>query len=1463
MIWTILGLYLLCVLTFKIPAVQTFVGQKLAGLIAQKLGTSVSIASVDISIPNSVKLYDVVIRDQKSQDMLTARRLSVRIDLMPLTEGKVSISTAQIFGAHATLYQRDSLSKANFQFALDSLASKDTTSTSPLDLRINSLIMRNSSVSYDRYDLPKTPQVLNPNHLNFSDISAYIILKKLSEDSLNVNIKRLALKEQSGLKIDRLSMKYVGGHRKSSLEDFALHMPNTNIQLGDIEANYIMRDKQIVIPSLYYKGSINPSTITLSDLACLLPSLNNFKSTLTISSSIEGKGDKVSIPDFVITSTTNDIDVNIDGWVTELETNQPEWQANINKLALSAKTLNFISENLQGRSIKIPPILGRLGNLQLTGIAKGEGIGKLDIKSQVNADIGKVSLNFEMNKQRAFKGFIDTKGLNLQQLLDDKMFGTLATNIHVEGRLPEDGDAVINANGIIHQFDYNNYLYSNINVNGSYSKTSIIGKLDIDDPNIGFSIEGNVDKESHTNVVNIQATIDHLSPQAINLSDKWGDARFDADIVANFKANKLNDAVGSIDIKDLTMTSVSDYYQLDSLHLESGYEDEIHFVRLNSDFGNVDITGDFDYETLAQSFTNFLAANLPTLPGLPKVNPQADNSFVINANITKSDWLEKLVQIPFHLKDPLTMEGMIDDPTHHIALDCDIPRFSYDGSNYEDGHINISSPQDTLNYDLQIAKLDEENVPLDLHAFGKAADNNLHATLAWDNHEETETMKGELNVIANFTTSFDNKQTANISVLPSVINIHNSDWTIQPAYITYSKNYLNIKDFTIKHEQQHLIINGIASENPTDSLFADLIDIDVNHILQLVEFDAVDFNGYASGTGILRGIFGNLQADARLSVSQFEFQHGRMGTLYAEVDWNEEEKQIDIHAVSNDGPDAMTYVDGYVSPERNYIDLGIKAEGTYLDFAKSFTESFIDQIDGHAQGAVRIIGPLDAINLTGNLVLNGKAHVTPLGCTYEMRSDTLHMVPNEIAFVHCPIYDKHGNEGILTGGIHHKELTDLTYDIYVNTQKLLAYDFPDFGEESFCGTVFVRGNAGIHGNDNEVRIDADITPLQNSVFTYNASTPEVITDQEFIRWGNGDNEEVDNKQAHITSDFRSDLNMRIKINATPDATLRLLMDAHTGDYITLKGRGDIQATYYNKGGFNMFGNYELSSGTYNLTIQEIIRKDFTFKEGGTIVFSGDPYHALINLQAQHIVNGVSLSDLNIGQSFSNTVRVNCLMNITGQPRAPIIDFDLDILNVNTNEKQLVKNIITGQDEMRQQVIYLLAVGRFYPQGANNADDENQRSSTSLAMQSLLSGTLSGQLNSMLSQVIKSNNWNFGANISTGDEGWNNAEYEGIINGSLLNNRLLINGQFGYRDNVTTATPSFIGDFDIRYLLMPNGNLALKVYNQTNDRYFTRSSLNTQGIGIIMKKDFNGWKDLFYRKKKKEEKKEEPATTHTK
>ena len=1452
LVWTLIGLFTVVMLLTWIPAGQEYLGRKASGVLARKLGTDVSIGRVKVGLFNHLTLYDVSIQDQSKHDMLRANRLSARMELLPLAEGRISVSTAQIFGLQAKLYQQDADSKPNFQFLIDSLASKDTTSSTPLNLRINSLIIRHSSIKYDRLDQPTTPGKLNPDHLNFSDISAHLILKTMTEDSLNLNVKRLSFREQCGLRLERLSLKYEGGRQGSTLQDFQLRLPNTQLTLGDIKATYRLRGNHFITPSLSYMGSILPSSITLSDLDCLLPSLSNFNSTISIASDFSGQGTDLTVQSLKVGSTTGDIQADLTGSAKQLNQSFPSWSVNINDLNLSAKTLSFISENLKGKRVEVPEVLVRLGDIHMKGFVRGIGLKAIETKNQLTTSAGHLDLHFELNEQHHFQAAVDTRGINLKRLLDDERFGNLATEINLIGELPEQGPPSVTAKGVISEFQYNGYQYSNIDVNGSYSATDIQGRLTINDPNVGLDIEGKINKQGNTNNVNLTASLLNLSPKAINLTDKWGDAKFFGELSANFKARDINDAVGTIDINDLYMVSSTENYELEQLHIESGYNDDVHYLLMQSDFGEVEITGDFDYHTLTQSFTNMIAAKLPTLPGLPKVNPHTHNDFAISGRITKSDWLTRLLQVPLVLAEPMTLQGAVSDQQSEINIECDMPHIIYNGSGYYQGRVNITSPADSLKFDVRTIKQAHDGNDMQLQVSGSAYNNQLTASLLWDNNAD-ERMKGLLNATADFDTTIDGTQTAHVQIHPSLLTINNADWEVKPCHITYSKNRLAVSHFAINHEQQHLNINGTASDSNQDSLAVNMQDIDIEYILALVNFDAVSFSGRATGGGQISGVFGDFRADGQLQVDNFKFEGGRMGTLNATVGWNAEQEQIDIRATSNDGPEAMTYIDGYVTPKRDSINLAIRAEGTHLDFARSFTSSFLDQVEGHARGQVRLIGPLDAINLTGGLMLNGKVHVTATNCSYELRNDSLRLIPNEIEFLDCPIYDNYGRQGILTGGIHHQDLTNLTYDIYAQAENLLVYDFRDFGDDTFYGTVFANGNVAIHGRDNGVTIDADVTPQAGTVFVYNAASPDAINDQEFIQWNvRSRRDSVSTtvtqavvQQADQPSDFRSDLQFNFHINATPQATLRLLMDARTNDYITLHGTGDLNATFYNKGTFNLFGTYRVTDGTYGITIQNIIKKNFTFQEGGTIVFGGDPYDANLHLQAQHVVNGVSLSDLNVGNSFNNTVRVNCLMNISGQPSQPIVEFDLDLPTVNSDEKQMVRSIINSEDEMNQQVIYLLAVGRFYPQQVNNADVEDRgQSKTSLAMQSLLSGTLSGQLNNVLSTVIKNDNWNFGANISTGDEGWNNAEYEGLVSGRMLNNRLLVNGQFGYRDNANTATTSFIGDFDIRYLLFPNGNLALKVYNQTNDRYFTRSSLNTQGIGIIMKKDFNGLSDLF-------------------
>lgn len=112
-------------------------------------------------------------------------------------------------------------------------------------------------------------------------------------------------------------------------------------------------------------------------------------------------------------------------------------------------------------------------------------------------------------------------------------------------------------------------------------------------------------------------------------------------------------------------------------------------------------------------------------------------------------------------------------------------------------------------------------------------------------------------------------------------------------------------------------------------------------------------------------------------------------------------------------------------------------------------------------------------------------------------------------------------------------------------------------------------------------------------------------------------------------DIPTDIYINFLINTTPDATLRIIMDKTTNDYITLNGSGALRANWFNKGGIDIFGTYNVDHGVYKLTIQNIIKKVFNFAQGGTIVFGGNPMAAQLNLSAVYPIASVSLSDLEI------------------------------------------------------------------------------------------------------------------------------------------------------------------------------------------------------------------------------------------
>ena len=1413
-IWTIFALYVILIVLLHLPPVQTFLGSTVATALAQKFGTEVSVGKINLGFFNRIIIDDVRMLDQKGDSMIYASRLSAKVDLLPLKDGKISVSSAQLFGLRANIYRQNAKSDMNIQFMLDSLASKDTTQHKPLDLRIGSVIIRHGSIAYNQRDIASAAGVFSPQHIGISNLSAHIALHHLTDNDIHLSIKKIAFTDKSGLQVKNLRFKVNADKHQARLSDFQLELPKSHLLLEDLIATYRTDEKgKLISETLQFEGGIKPSLITLSDVACLAPILRKWNDALYIDTHFSGTSTSARIHQLHFKTQSGSIllkaNAKASDWNRKLH-----WLANIETLKVSDEGVEQIAANL-GSKVKIPKEVLRLGNIYYKGIASGKGKSQIGTKGVLRTDAGNVEIDAHQNGKQLYAK-VDTKGINLGKILDNAKLGIIAAHLTAQGTKEH-----LVAKGEIPLFDFNNYRFSNIKLDGSYNKGLIDGLASIADPNINLQVAGKyfIPKKQYEAQLNLA----HLQPTVLGV--------------------KMADNT----------------YTLNDIRVSAKNEGADSYLDLEAPFANIHVKGQYDYGTLVQTMTNMLASKLPTLPGIGKTSDKTRNNFSIEAEIASTEILQRMLDVPLDIQQPVVIAGNISDLDRSVNLTAQLPAFSYNGSDYSGGALQMNTEGDTLKVDARIKTGAAGSISPTLHVKAAAADNTLMASLGYNNHSKSLPIHGALNAEAQFYKNTDNVSTAHVDIKPSLIHIGEKPWKVHPADITYSKNHLEIENFEVSHGDQHVAVNGLATPNKEDSIVAQLKDVDVEYILNLVNFHSVDFSGKASGKAIVKSIFNDPDAYAKLDIKDFEFEHGPMGILHANVNFNKELSQIDINAVADEGEEHQTLIDGYVSPKRNYIDLGIEAQGTNMKFMESFCGSFMDNIQARAHGKVNLVGDLKDINLVGDLYATGKMHMKQLGTEYSFKNLHAHAIPDDILLNNDTIFDRNHNMALVSGGIHHKHLTRLSYDLTLKAHNFLGYDTHEFGDNTFYGTVYATGEVGIHGKSGETIIDIDAEPGPGSIFVYNVASPDAISDKSFIHWHDiapelTDSLKMQQKDADDDIDFSSDMRINFLVNATPNLTLKLMMDPQSGDYITLNGNGVLRANWFNKGSFDMFGNYVVDHGVYKLTIQNVIKKDFEFMPGGTIAFGGNPYNAPLNLQAKYTVNGVPLSDLSIGRSFSsNNIRVDCLMNITGTPQSPSVDFSMDLPTVNTDAKQMIYSVINSQEEMNQQVLYLLAIGRFYAQTKNNqsSEDADQQSQTSLAMQSFLSGTISQQLNTVLSNVVKSNNWNFGANISTGDEGFNNAEYEGILSGRLLNNRLLFNGQFGYRDNAN-ATQSFIGDFDLRYLIFPNGNLAVRMYNQTNDRYFTRNSLNTQGLGLIMKKDFNGWRDLFGIKKKKKE-----------
>ncbi len=1484
MLGIVFGLYFCTTLLLNIPYVQRQASSLVASELSDLLQSKVSIERIDMGLMNRIIIDNLSLQDRKKEEMLKVTRLAARFDVLPLFQGKISIRNVQLFGFQIRLNRETPDTPPNFQFVVDAFAPKDTLKQKKeLDLRINSLLIRRGKLSYDVLSEAETPGHFNPHHIRLHNIIANISLKALSNDSINANIKRFSVDEEhSGFSLKKLSMKAVGGSKDMHISNFVIGLPRTELQMDTIRVTYdSLASFTRFASDVHFNFRLKPSRVILQDVASLVPAFSPFSEPLMLETEANGTADRLNCPRFSL-SWGNHFRLRGDVILNHLSNPaRASVSGKLSTLHADPEGVAFLVRNLSRERGDVPPMLQRLGTVSFRGDLSGR-FSDLHAHGDVHTDLGSVNTNLHINTNRekgrfAYKGDVRTTDFELGRLINDKKLGRITFNLDVDSHHAANELPTMNLKGLVSTLHYSDYTYRNITLDGEYRQGGFYGNLHLDDPNGTVQINGIINTTTHTPTFNFRAEVSQLRPQALHLLADYDDAALSVKVNANFTGGSIDHMNGEISIDSLLYDSPQQQYLMRNFKVTAhNHEGKEKRLNIASDFLRGNIQGNYSYRTLPSTMLNILHHYVPALA--PQITAQQlkipGNNFSFDLHLYDTELISTVFRLPLTVYMHSSLRGYINDHTKRLHIEGYFPEFRYKNRFVRAASLLCENPANQLHTRIRFNEI-KENSTLNIAMDAMAENDSIKATVNWGN-SSIETYSGKVSALAHFVRALPDEETdapritqaplkTVVDVLPTQVILNDTIWQLEASRVVVDSGKVHINDFAFTHNDRHVRINGTLSSQPEDTVRLDLNKINVGYVFDVVNLNA-DFSGEATGPAYASSVLGEPVANTDLFFRDLSFNGGLLGDARIHGEWHHNVKGIYLEADIREKEIARSRAKGYIYPLKpSAIDLQIEADSTNLQFLHYYISELTPQFSGRASGNVHLYGKFKELTMEGKVRGDASLKVDVLNTTYTV-SDSILIRPDGLTFSNNRLTDRHGHRGRVSGYLNYEHFKNMAYRFDFNYDNMLLLDTRESPDYPFYGTVFGTGTARVEGDErNGLNITVGMTSQRHSAFTYIKDYVSTAVSNQFIRFVDKtprraiqdsvrlSDFEIARQQMREEQEEESEMDIRlnIQVDATPDATLRIIMDPVAEDDISARGTGSIRMDYYNKGDVRMFGSYNINQGVYKFSLQELIRKDFVIQDGSTISFNGLPENASLDINATYTVNSASLNDLMpteaLGDDLGQTnVKVNCLMSLDGDLTAPTLSFNLELPNEREEVQALVRNYIPTDEQMNMQILYLLAIGKFYTQENMGATQNSN------VMSSVVSSTLSGQLNNALSNILNMNNWNIGTNFSTGEKGWTDMEFETMLSGQLLNNRLIINGNFGYRDN-PMANTNFIGDFEAEWLVTRSGDIRLKAYNETNDRYYTRTNLTTQGIGIIFKKDFDWWNELFFWRKWKKKK----------
>lgn len=1452
---------------------------------SKQVGAKTTVNELEWGFPNSFILKDVLIEDKQNDTLLSVERAKVTVNIWPLLRSQVSFRTIQFKGMDLRIHQLPDTIGYNYDFLVDALTNPNDTTEMNWTLDIESLGFSGCKLSAVQNNPGETVEgEINFKDLHLSDFSGVLFVKHHSDEETELKLIKLQAKERSGLVLSDLTANVLLNDQEIRVDNFVTQMPSSKLGIEHVILYKYDKDKWMEnIEDNRLDFLFQPSYVNLADLSPLVPIFKDRDENIKISGSIAGTKKYLSLENFKLSmgetmSVDGDFDFSNLSNLDSLGIN-----AKIDNISLSADDVRTVGGIILQRSIYLPSVCDSLGILSYSGEVEGTFKNML-LSGRLATDAGVLATNVYLTGEDAqFNKFnvigqVGTHGFDLSKLVgQDVRLKKTTFDLEVDLKKVEAEKFQLEAIGKIDSLDFRDYIYQGIALNGKFDEKGFNGNFTLTDDNIHLDFEGSADLRKSQPVLNFSARVTEANLQKLHWKESLSatesyDETVSFDIQANCTGLDFDNLEGYLSIDNFLYTRDDkmlylNVFTVNTLPLKNGGKQ----FNVISDYVNGHFDGEYSFSSLVNAIKRITYNYVPTLADMDKsysIDKSRDingrnNKFKFDFTLENTEPINDVIELPFVMQQKCHLSGFVNDSIDKYSLRLEAPLFTYNDVEVENALLLLENPQDKVKlicrstyYNSASAVGSRLRNPYFLSFNSSAKDDNIDVKISYSNSQAI-TNSGTFSLSSKLLGYTTDGLSADFVVNPSSIIVKDTTWNIHKGTVSLRPNLLIVDSLMASNVYQKIQAEGKCTDSSNDSIRIWFTDLDLDSFSKLLASPGVTFGGVGDGDFYLTKLFSNPTVEGRLGAYDAYLNDYPFGDLDAQFAYDkfnntlvfgtslvtamESHKESQIDGAVFFDHDSL-YIDGYLK------DIDMRFLRLYLDGVLSSNTGVLNT-------HVRALGRFDRIGLEGLGLVKDFGFDVDYTNTHYTLTDTVVMTQNSFRLPGVTVVDDDGNKAKLTALIMHKGFFDWKYAINLKTDRLMAFNTTEHDNDMFYGKVYVNGNVSLSGTGDYFNVDVNARSEKGSNVTIPLDGQKDAKDATFITYRRSRSltgEELKLMRRKKRQEIReqndeSSLNMsvNVELEATPDAEVVLITDKKLGDEVRTRGHGNLTMKYTSADdAFKLNGAYQIDRGDYQFTIQSVIARKFELMEGSTVRWNGDPTAAILDLNAKYSLNAY-IGDILSDDNVSNT-QVNCLMGVSGTISRPNIKFDLEMPNIDEDMMRKVRSVINTEEAMNRNVATLLAFGTFNTSDFSASSSSSSNTNTQIANMGF--AALSSEISGLLSKINRDVNIGLNYRPYTGGTEQTSTEFEVALSTGLFNDRLQLNGNFGYREGFSSmdqvSTQSGIVDFDIEYKLSKNGRFRSKAFNRSSNSYLRNFNSQTQGVGLLYRQDYDSASELL-------------------